>query len=192
MGLITHPHTSHNQSNWDITHTLSHTQSLQINLTWNTGYKRLNIITIKFGTEVKPIKHIIVNYNFTDINKGDIIINSNRKKKTNINIQFTKYHQMKQVPWVTIKNVTISREGANGCDVCSCKRLKPSHATTSREERYFTIIWVWFIILSIISNLIFYLALTRERSDVELELIGSYRFCFKKNFLQPNYYWKMY
>ena len=31
--------------------------------------------------EVKPIKHIIVNYNFTDINKGDIIINSNRKKK---------------------------------------------------------------------------------------------------------------
>ena len=33
------------------THSLSHIQPLQINPTWNTGYKRLNIITIKFGTE---------------------------------------------------------------------------------------------------------------------------------------------
>ena len=63
-------------------HTLSLTHNpLQSNPTISTGYKRLNIITIKFGMEVKPIKHIIVNYNFTDINKGDIIINSNRKKK---------------------------------------------------------------------------------------------------------------
>ena len=30
---------------------LSHTQPLQINPTWNTGYIRLNIITIKFGME---------------------------------------------------------------------------------------------------------------------------------------------
>ena len=44
---------------------LSHTQPLQINPTWNTRYKRLNIITIKFGTELKPTKHIVVYYNFT-------------------------------------------------------------------------------------------------------------------------------
>ena len=43
---------------------LSHTQPLQINLTWNTGYKRLNKVTIKFGTELKPTKHIVVNYNY--------------------------------------------------------------------------------------------------------------------------------
>ena len=43
---------------------LSHTQPLQINPTCNTGYKRLNRITIKFGTELKPTKHIVVNYNF--------------------------------------------------------------------------------------------------------------------------------
>ena len=47
---------------------LSHTQPLQINLTWNTGYKRLNIITIKFGMKLKPTKHIVVNYNFTFFN----------------------------------------------------------------------------------------------------------------------------
>ena len=33
---------------------LSHTQPLQINPTINTRYKRLNIITIKFDTELKP------------------------------------------------------------------------------------------------------------------------------------------
>ena len=31
----------------------------------NTRYKRLSKITIKFGTELKPTKHIVVNYNFT-------------------------------------------------------------------------------------------------------------------------------
>ena len=45
---------------------LSITQPLQLNLTINTGYKRLNKITIKFGTELKPTKHIVVNYNFTN------------------------------------------------------------------------------------------------------------------------------
>ena len=35
-------------------HTFSHTQPLQWNHTWNTGYKRLNKITIKFGMELKP------------------------------------------------------------------------------------------------------------------------------------------
>ena len=44
---------------------LSITQPLQSNPTINTGYKRLNKITIKFGTELKPTKHIVVNYNFT-------------------------------------------------------------------------------------------------------------------------------
>ena len=38
-------------------HTLSHTQPLQWNHTNNTGYIRLNIITIKFGTELKPIQN---------------------------------------------------------------------------------------------------------------------------------------
>ena len=31
----------------------------------NTGYKRLNNITIKFDTEYKPTKHNVVNNNFT-------------------------------------------------------------------------------------------------------------------------------
>ena len=50
-------------------HTLSlshtHTQPLQLNPTINTGYKRLNKITIKFGTELKQTKYIVVNYKFT-------------------------------------------------------------------------------------------------------------------------------
>ena len=44
---------------------LSNTQPLQWNSTINTGYKRLNNITIKFGTEYKPTKHNVVNNNFT-------------------------------------------------------------------------------------------------------------------------------
>ena len=44
---------------------LSLTQPLQLNPTINTGYKRLNKITIKFSTELKPTKHIVINYNFT-------------------------------------------------------------------------------------------------------------------------------
>ena len=47
-------------------HSLSITQPLQSNPTINTGYKRLNRITIKFGTGLKPTKHIVVNYNFTE------------------------------------------------------------------------------------------------------------------------------
>ena len=38
-------------------HTLSHIQPLQRNLINNTGYIRLNIITIKFGTELKPTQN---------------------------------------------------------------------------------------------------------------------------------------
>ena len=44
---------------------LSNTQPLKWNSTINTRYKRLNKITIKFGTELKSTKHIVVNYNFT-------------------------------------------------------------------------------------------------------------------------------
>ena len=50
---------------WVFTHSLSLTQPLQLNPTINTGYNRLNKIIIKFGTKLKPTKHIIVNYNFT-------------------------------------------------------------------------------------------------------------------------------
>ena len=50
---------------WVFTHSLFITQPLQLNPTTNTGYKRLNKITIKFGTELKPTKHTVVNYNFT-------------------------------------------------------------------------------------------------------------------------------
>ena len=46
-------------------HSLFITQPLQSNPTINTGYKRLNRIIIKFGTELKPTKHIAVNHNFT-------------------------------------------------------------------------------------------------------------------------------
>ena len=49
------------------THSLSHTQPLQLNPIINTRYNKLNKITIKFGTELKPTKHIVVNYNFTEI-----------------------------------------------------------------------------------------------------------------------------
>ena len=35
-------------------HTLSHAQLLQRNPTYNTWYIRLNIITVKFGIELKP------------------------------------------------------------------------------------------------------------------------------------------
>ena len=33
----------------------------------------MNKITIKFGIELKPTKHIVVNYNFTDTKKGEVI-----------------------------------------------------------------------------------------------------------------------
>ena len=42
---------------WVFTHSLSNTQALQWNPTINTGYKILNNITIKFGTEYRPTKH---------------------------------------------------------------------------------------------------------------------------------------
>ena len=59
---------------WVFTLSLSITQPLQLNPTINTGYKRLNKITIKFGMELKPTKHIVVNYNFTKGFSGDNIL----------------------------------------------------------------------------------------------------------------------
>ena len=53
------------QFSWVFTPSLSFTHPLQLNPTINTRYKRLNKNTIKFGTELKPIKQIVVNYNFT-------------------------------------------------------------------------------------------------------------------------------
>ena len=50
---------------WVFIYSLFITRLLQLNPTINTGYKRLNKIIIKFGTELKPAKHIVVNYNFT-------------------------------------------------------------------------------------------------------------------------------
>ena len=52
-------------------HTLSFslTQPLQLNPTINTRYNKLNKITTKFGTELKPTKHRVVNYNFTNHSK---------------------------------------------------------------------------------------------------------------------------
>ena len=55
----------------EFSHSLSHTQPLQLNLTINTGYKRLNKITIKFDIELKPTKQIVVNYNFTNNNNNN-------------------------------------------------------------------------------------------------------------------------
>ena len=63
---------------WVFTLSFSHTQPLQLNPTINTGYKKLNKITIKFGTELKPTKQIVVNYNFTIWNPTTI---SKKKKK---------------------------------------------------------------------------------------------------------------
>ena len=51
---------------WVFTHSFYIAQSLQLNPTINIKYKRLNKITIKFGTKLKPTKHIVVNYNFTN------------------------------------------------------------------------------------------------------------------------------
>ena len=59
--VFTHIHTL--TLSLSLSHT--HTQPLQLNPTINTRYKKLNKITIKFDTELKPTKHIVVNYNFT-------------------------------------------------------------------------------------------------------------------------------
>ena len=61
LSLHTHTHAL----SLSLSLSLSLTQPLQLNPTINTRYKKLNKITIKFDTELKPTKHIVVNYNFT-------------------------------------------------------------------------------------------------------------------------------
>ena len=68
---------------------LSITQPLQLNPTINTGYKRLNKITIKFSTELKPTKHIVVNYKFTDL--GLSTYKKQKSKYLILNIQNLTY-----------------------------------------------------------------------------------------------------
>ena len=71
---------------------LSITQPLQLNPTINTGYKRLNKITIKFVTELNPTKHIVVNYNFTSTNIN--VEKFNNKIYTLFNLSIINYKIM--------------------------------------------------------------------------------------------------
>ena len=67
---------------------LSITQPLQSNLTINTGCKRLIKIIIKFDTELKPTKHIVVNHNFTLLNLKWPILTHCKSKLRNICVHF--------------------------------------------------------------------------------------------------------
>ena len=73
------------QFSWAFTFSLSLTQPLQLNLTLNTGQKRLNIITIKFGMKLKPTKHIVVNYQFT-ISPFDYSMTKPLKQTLDLNV----------------------------------------------------------------------------------------------------------
>ena len=66
-------------------HSFSITQPLQLNPTINTGYKRLNKITIKFGMKLKLTKHIVVNYNFTQFMTVKTNVTTDTTKVTNRN-----------------------------------------------------------------------------------------------------------
>ena len=66
-------------------HSLSITQPLQSNATINTRYKRLNKITIKFGTKLKPTKYIVVNHNFT-ISLIDYFVTKPLKQTLDLNV----------------------------------------------------------------------------------------------------------
>ena len=59
LSLHTHTHAL------SLSLSFSLSQPLQLNPTINIWYKILNKITIKFVTELKPTKQIVVNYNFT-------------------------------------------------------------------------------------------------------------------------------
>ena len=71
---------------WVFTHFLSITQPLQLNPTINTEYKRLNKITIKFDMELRPTKHVVVNYIYTKKNVFDM-------KETSSNVPFFEYFE---------------------------------------------------------------------------------------------------
>ena len=64
---------------------LSITQPLLLNPTINRWYKRLNKITIKLGTKLKPTKHIVVNYNFT-ISSFDYFVKKPLKQTLDLNV----------------------------------------------------------------------------------------------------------
>ena len=66
-------------------HSLSITQPLQSNPIINIRYKRLNKITIKFGTKLKPTKHIVVNHNFT-ISPFDYFVTKPLKQILDLNV----------------------------------------------------------------------------------------------------------
>ena len=63
--LVTHTHTHTHTHSLSLSLSFSLSQPLQLNPTINIWYKILNKITIKFVTELKPTKQIVVNYNFT-------------------------------------------------------------------------------------------------------------------------------
>ena len=66
-------------------HTLSLTQPLQLNPTINKRYNRLNKITIKFGTKLKPTKYKVVNHNFT-ISLIDYFVTKPLKQTLDLNV----------------------------------------------------------------------------------------------------------
>ena len=62
-------------------HTLSHTQPLQWNPTWNTRYTRLNINTIKFGTKLKPTQNSCKSQLYNFFFRKKYFINTNKTSK---------------------------------------------------------------------------------------------------------------
>ena len=90
-------------------HSLSITQPLQLNPTINTWYKRLNKITNKFDTELKLIKYIVVNYNFTLIISKVEVSNDYRKKRES--------HKLVENDWKTISiyYTFLFKVDGNGC-----------------------------------------------------------------------------
>ena len=54
-------------------HSLSHTQPIQRNPTYNIGYIRLNRITIEFGIELKPIQNSCKSQLYIDVCDSTLI-----------------------------------------------------------------------------------------------------------------------
>ena len=79
-------------------HSLYITQPLQSNPTINTWYKRFNRITIKFGTKLKPTKHIVVNHNFTCFFFKIIFLKYKKNTKNNVFVYIGTC-----IPWMTIE-----------------------------------------------------------------------------------------
>ena len=103
---------------WVFIHSLSITQPLQLNPTINTGYKRLNKISIKFGTELKPTKHIVVNYNFT-ISPFGYSVTKPLKQTLDLNLSLGTWHN----------SLTPNLEAAKHLYVYNCN---PKHLHTNK------------------------------------------------------------